>query len=172
VWSGPKLYHVKILFLGVLKRRSLDLIIKVAAFGVANEVGANVLIAGRFRGLCLMFETIEECLCNTLVEIDTKIFCNHLRPDIFRKLLIPNAQDIKPYAFRATGPQGVCRLQFRALCAAQSRPKLSESGHSVLGDDRESGERRRLVAAPCETYVGDTGDGGNRGTSEKKAAGN
>jgi hypothetical protein len=39
-------------------------------------------------------------------------------------------------------------------------------------DFRLAEGRRRLGAARCETYVGDTGDGCNRGTPEKKAAGN
>ena len=45
-----------------------------------------------------MLEPTEECLCDTLLEIDTRIFCNNLLPDIFRKFLISNAQDIEPHA--------------------------------------------------------------------------
>jgi hypothetical protein len=52
----------------------LYLIIKGAAFVVANEVGANGLVAGRFGRLCLMFETTEECLCDTLLGSDTRVF--------------------------------------------------------------------------------------------------
>src|ERR1700753_3882523 len=66
---------------GVLKRRVLDLIVEVAALIVTDEMRADILIAGRFSGLCLMFKSTQKRLGDTLLEIDTRIFGNHLFPN-------------------------------------------------------------------------------------------
>ena len=61
-----------------------------------------------------MLEAAEKRLCDALLEIDTRILCNHFLPDILRKVLISNAQDIKPYVV-------VERLNLNGLIGCDTR---------------------------------------------------
>jgi hypothetical protein len=84
-------------FSGILERGVLDLIIEVAALVAANKMRANVLVAGRFSGLRLVLKPAKERLGNALLEIDPRILRNYLPPDVFRKVLIPDSQNIQPH---------------------------------------------------------------------------
>src|SRR6202030_579309 len=81
--------------LRVLEGRALDLIIEVAPLVVADEVGADVLVAGTLGRLGLMLETAEKGLCNILFEVDARVLLDDLLSQIFRKLLIADTQHIE-----------------------------------------------------------------------------
>jgi hypothetical protein len=78
-----------------LEGRVLDLIVEVASLVVADEVGADVLVAGTLGRLGLMLETTEESLRNILFEVDARVLINGLLSQIFRKVLITDTQHIE-----------------------------------------------------------------------------
>src|SRR6266851_1923895 len=92
---NQKIHRLGIEQLRVLEGRVLDLIVEVAALVVADEVGADVLVAGTLGRLGLIFETTEKGLCNSLFEVDARVLINHLLSQIFRKVLITDTQHIE-----------------------------------------------------------------------------
>src|SRR5271156_2611210 len=83
--------------LRVLERRILNLIIEVAALVVADEVGADVFIAGTLGRLGLVLEATEKGLRNILLEVDARVLINDLLSQILRKVLITDAEHIESY---------------------------------------------------------------------------
>jgi hypothetical protein len=81
--------------LRVLEGRVLDLIVEVAPLVVADEVGADVLVAGTLGRLGLMLETTEKGLCNILFEVDARVLINDLLSQILREMLITDTQHIE-----------------------------------------------------------------------------
>src|ERR1700730_1211713 len=81
--------------LRVLEGRALDLIIEVAPLVVADEVGADVLVAGTLGRLGLMLETAQKGLCNILFEVDARVLINDILSQILRKVLITDTQHIE-----------------------------------------------------------------------------
>src|SRR5580700_6896344 len=81
--------------LRVLEARVLDLVVEVAPLVVADEVGADVLVAGTLGRLGLMLETTEKGLCNILFEVDARVLIDDLLSQIFRKVLITDTQHIE-----------------------------------------------------------------------------
>jgi hypothetical protein len=78
--------------LRVLERRILDLIIEVAVLVVADEMRADVFVAGIHSGFGLVFEAVKECLCDLLLEIDPWKLGDHFRANLGRKGFVPNAE--------------------------------------------------------------------------------
>src|SRR3984893_10247607 len=92
---NQKIHRLGIEQLRVLEGRVLDLIVEVAPLVVADEVGADVLVAGTLGRPGLMLETTEKGLCNILFEVDARVLINDLLSHIFRKVLITDTQHIE-----------------------------------------------------------------------------
>src|SRR6202140_1540059 len=76
----------------VLERRILDLIKEVAAPVVADEIRADVFVAGILGRFGLVFEAVKERLRDFLLEIDSRKLADHPRADVFGKGFVPNAE--------------------------------------------------------------------------------
>jgi hypothetical protein len=81
------------------------LIVKIAPPVVANKMGADILVAGRFSGFGLMLETTQECFCDALLEVDTRIISYNFLPKIFGELLTRCPERQAQRRYRATQPQ-------------------------------------------------------------------
>src|SRR5713226_4994718 len=81
--------------LRVLEGRVLDLIVEVAPIVAADEVGADILVAGTLGRPGLMLEATEKGLCNSLFEVDARVLIDDLLSQIFRKVLITDTQHIE-----------------------------------------------------------------------------
>src|SRR6202049_1011526 len=92
---NQKIHRLGIEQLRVLEGRVLDLIVEVAPLVVADEVGADCLVAGTLGRPGLMLETTEKGLCNILFEVDARVLINDLLSHIFRKVLITDTQHIE-----------------------------------------------------------------------------
>jgi hypothetical protein len=76
----------------------LDLIVEVAPLVVADEMRADVFVAGTFRRLSLVLEAVKECLCDILLEIDPGKLADHFRAKVFGKPVLADAEHIQPDA--------------------------------------------------------------------------
>src|ERR1700733_1733461 len=81
----------------VLERRILDLIKEVAPPVVADEVRADVFVAGILGRFGFVFEAVKECLRDFVLEIDSRKPADHLRANVFGKGFVPNSKRIQGY---------------------------------------------------------------------------
>src|SRR5260370_12455361 len=75
----------------VLERRILDLIIEVAPSVVANEMRADVFVAGILGRFWLVFEAVKERLRDFLLEIDSRKLADHPGANVFWKGVVAYA---------------------------------------------------------------------------------
>src|SRR5260370_41947139 len=73
----------------VLERRILDLIIEVAPPVVADEVRADVFVAGILGRFGLVFEAVKERLRDFLLEFDSRKLADNSRANVFGKGFVP-----------------------------------------------------------------------------------
>jgi hypothetical protein len=78
-----------------LERRILDLIKEVAPPVVADEVRADVFVAGILGRFGFVFEAVKECLRDFVLEIDSRKPADHLRANVFGKGFVPNSSESK-----------------------------------------------------------------------------
>src|SRR6202790_4234830 len=76
----------------VLEQRILDLIIKIAPPVVADEVRADVFVAGILGRFGLVFEAVKERLRDFLLEIDSRKLADNSRANVLGKGFVPNAE--------------------------------------------------------------------------------
>src|ERR1700684_2744450 len=80
--------------LGVLERRVDDLIVEITVLVVANEVRAEIFIAGSFRGLGPVPNAVEESLRDLLMEVHAWKLSNDLLAEVFGDSLVIDAERI------------------------------------------------------------------------------
>src|SRR5216683_7700094 len=119
---NQKIHRLGIEQLRVLEGRVLDLIIEVAPLVVANEVGADVLVAGTLGRLGLMLEATQKGLCNILFEVGARVLINDLLSQIFRKVLITDTQHIESDTVVEKLHLEWLTLQSPEWCAKRLRP--------------------------------------------------
>ena len=78
--------------LRVWERRVLNLIVEVAVLVVADEMRADVFVAGIHSRFGLVFEAVKEGLRDLLLEIDPRKLGDHFRANLGRKGFVPNAE--------------------------------------------------------------------------------
>src|SRR6266478_3105852 len=83
------------LSLRVLEGRVLNLIVEVAPLVVADEVRADVLVAGALGRPGLILEATQKGHCNILFEVNARILIDDLLSQIFWKMLITDTQHIE-----------------------------------------------------------------------------
>jgi hypothetical protein len=119
--------------LRVLEGRALDLIIEVAPLVVADEVGADVLVAGTLVRLGLMLETTEKGLCNILFEVDARVLINDILSISFKQLTparSPKLRRLGRSSFFLSPPDSNHRASFKSL----PRKRMSVSSTQSLSE--------------------------------------
>ena len=76
----------------VLERRILDLIIEVAVPVIADEMRADVFVAGIHSRFGLVFEAMKERFRDFLLEIDSRKLADHPVANVYGKGFVPNAE--------------------------------------------------------------------------------
>ena len=83
------------LFGGVLERRVLNLLVEIAALVVADEMGADVLIAGPLRRHGFVLKATEESVRDALLKGHSRILRDHSFAHIRWKRLVSNTKYIE-----------------------------------------------------------------------------
>jgi hypothetical protein len=77
---------------GVWERRIHDLIVEISPPVVADEMRTDIFVARILGRLRLASESVEECFCDFLLEIDPRKLADHSGANFFGKGFVANAE--------------------------------------------------------------------------------